>query len=585
LEKLLSLLEGHNIRLSNPGFHSPHSVPRDIRLRDDLSSESIARDPGHLKACIGRSDLILGLIDASGDAVSLACIRIRNRRPQLEVLWGRIYHVQDARIRLDAITHCLVVLALKKAGYDSLDMTLEPLRTEPYRQLGYASLSLESTGCRMRLRFADGQRWEAPVKCALRQLSGLDDEITRVSKNLSSLLPKSVLDVMAILKCRQKKLYLVGGAVRDAINGGEPGDFDLCTDATPDEILEMLYPHYATKTVGKQFGVVIVKTVEGEFEIATFREDVYDGPGTKKPTVRFSDIRTDAMRRDVTFNALFYDIDGRRIVDLVGGIRDLKHRIVRLVGNPQCRLMEDPLRMLRVVRFAASLGSDSASSSCSGGSAHYVPTGGGRFYFTIDPETESAIVAQSGRLSVLPRERIWEEFKKAHSRIKRFPTYLDLLYKLQLMQYVFPDASIQRRTTGCLYLVCHLADIFGEVDAKLLTGKYKIDSTTAGQVAFLTKLNADSVREKVLQLYRERMACRIDDDAVRDWMEHHAISDEVIRKFLEYRPTTDAMDLEKMGFKGRDIGIELERIEKEKFRSVNHLQTSCCDREEIDESP
>ena len=131
---------------------------------------------------------------------------------------------------------------------------------------------------------------------------------------------------------------MVGGAVRDAILGDNPKDFDLATDAKPDEVLKIAKDNkFSTEEVGKSFGVVIVNGNE----IATFRKDI--GKGS---SVDYTDIEGDVRRRDLTVNALFYDLDKKEIVDLVGGIADLKKKKIRTVGKAEERFEEDPLRKL-----------------------------------------------------------------------------------------------------------------------------------------------------------------------------------------------------------------------------------------------
>ena len=118
----------------------------------------------------------------------------------------------------------------------------------------------------------------------------------------------------------------MGGAVRDAILGKRPKDFDLATDAKPDEVLKIAKDlGMKTVEVGKSFGVVMV----GGHEIATFRKDI--GKGRRPSSVDYTDIEGDVRRRDLTVNALFYDIDKKEIVDLVGGIADLKKKKLELL--------------------------------------------------------------------------------------------------------------------------------------------------------------------------------------------------------------------------------------------------------------
>ena len=139
-------------------------------------------------------------------------------------------------------------------------------------------------------------------------------------------IPSDIKKIHKLFKKNKKKLFVVGGAVRDAILGKNPKDFDLATDAKPDEVLAIAKKGgLKTVEVGKQFGVVIV----GGHEIATFRKDI--GKGRRPSSVDYTDIEGDVKRRDLTINALFYDLDRGEIVDLVGGIKDLKRIKIRTV--------------------------------------------------------------------------------------------------------------------------------------------------------------------------------------------------------------------------------------------------------------
>lgn len=179
------------------------------------------------------------------------------------------------------------------------------------------------------------------------------------SSDMWNIIPQSVKDLQLLFKLKGKKLYVVGGAVRDFLTGDKPKDFDLATDALPDEVLEIIGKDYRTNLQGKAFGVVVVFTddqPEG-MEIATFRSDVYDGKlgMTRNPDVKFTTIDEDVLRRDIRINGLFYDLDKKEIVDLVGGVDDIKNGVIGMIGDPDLRIKEDPLRILRAIRMACRL--------------------------------------------------------------------------------------------------------------------------------------------------------------------------------------------------------------------------------------
>jgi tRNA nucleotidyltransferase/poly(A) polymerase len=214
-------------------------------------------------------------------------------------------------------------------------------------------------------------------------------------EDMWNVIPESVKELHKLFQSKGKKLYLVGGSVRDFLTGDKPKDFDLATDALPDQVLEILGSKYRTNLQGKAFGVVVVYTEDQPegMEIATFRSDVYDDKlgNTRNPDVKFTSIEEDVKRRDLSINGLFYDLDKHEIIDLVGGVEDLKNKTIRMIGEPDLRIQEDPLRILRVFRFSY------------------------RYGFKIDQETKDAIERNKESLKIISRERIWEEIKKSFS--------------------------------------------------------------------------------------------------------------------------------------------------------------------------
>ncbi|HXG52112.1 MAG TPA: CCA tRNA nucleotidyltransferase [candidate division Zixibacteria bacterium] len=176
--------------------------------------------------------------------------------------------------------------------------------------------------------------------------------------------------------------YLAGGCVRDFLLGREPQDYDVTTDARPEEVRRLFD---RTVPVGAQFGVVLV-IVDGEgYEVATFR---FDGPyldGRRPSEVRYGTLEEDIRRRDFTINGMVYDPLADKIIDLVGGVEDLRRRRVRAIGDPAARFEEDRLRMIRAVRFAAALG------------------------FEIEPDTLAAIRKLAGGITTISWERIGDE--------------------------------------------------------------------------------------------------------------------------------------------------------------------------------
>ena len=154
------------------------------------------------------------------------------------------------------------------------------------------------------------------------------------------------------LRAEGHESFLAGGCVRDMLLNKEPQDYDIATSAKPEDV-QRIFP--ATVPVGAQFGVILVVIDGAPFEVASFR---HDGPyldGRRPSAVRYGTLEEDIRRRDFTINGMVYDPFADRVIDLVGGQDDLRRGVVRAIGDPQTRFEEDRLRMIRAVRFAASL--------------------------------------------------------------------------------------------------------------------------------------------------------------------------------------------------------------------------------------
>jgi tRNA nucleotidyltransferase/poly(A) polymerase len=188
--------------------------------------------------------------------------------------------------------------------------------------------------------------------------------------------------VMHTLEHHNFEAFLVGGCVRDRLLGRQSKDFDVTTNATPDEV-RAIFPK--TIPVGAKFGVVVVVMDGVQVEVATYRADGAYTDGRRPDEVTYSKTaRRDVVRRDFTMNGLLQSASGQ-VVDFVGGKQDIEDRIIRAIGDPNRRFAEDALRMMRAVRFAAQLG------------------------FEIESKTLTAIVDNAQLLSVISRERIAAE--------------------------------------------------------------------------------------------------------------------------------------------------------------------------------
>jgi poly(A) polymerase len=225
--------------------------------------------------------------------------------------------------------------------------------------------------------------------------------------------------------------YLVGGCVRDLLVEREPKDYDVATDATPQQVMAIFPETYA---VGVQFGVVLVPVPEadrersgsengsksGAVEVATFRSDIGYSDGRHPDEVRFSkNPQEDVERRDFTINGMLLDPLSGQVLDFVGGRKDLRSGVIRTIGDPLKRFGEDKLRMVRAVRFAA------------------------RFEYQIDPATFAAIAAFAQQIRVVSRERVRDELTRmlteGHAR-----RAFSLLDESGLLRQVLPEISAMK---------------------------------------------------------------------------------------------------------------------------------------------
>ena len=224
------------------------------------------------------------------------------------------------------------------------------------------------------------------------------------------------LRVVETLRRAGFQALLAGGCVRDSALGRLPKDWDVATDAGPEEVAE-LFEH--TVPVGAQFGISVVVLDEGDYEVARFRSDGPYRDSRRPASIEPADARADAERRDFTINGLFYDPESGELLDYVGGQRDLDAKVIRAIGDPDARFAEDHLRLLRAVRFAA------------------------RLDFTIEPETWDALCAQVGSIASVSAERIRDELTLLLTE-GGAKCGLRLLDQSGLLQAVLPEVATMR---------------------------------------------------------------------------------------------------------------------------------------------
>ena len=265
-------------------------------------------------------------------------------------------------------------------------------------------------------------------------MENLTPFFARQTKNVIT--PKQfATSVIATLRDRGHQAYLCGGCVRDLLLGREPADYDVTTDATPQQVMRIFPETYA---VGAQFGVVLVPLPKdstagadsapdvashgksGVVEVATFRCDVSYSDGRRPDEVRFSnDPREDVQRRDFTINGLLLDPMSGEVLDYVAGRSDLEAHVIRTIGDPRQRFGEDKLRMLRAVRFAA------------------------RFGYQIDPATMAAIHEMASQIFQVSHERVRDELTKMLTEGHARDAFL-LLDESGLLKEVLPEISAMK---------------------------------------------------------------------------------------------------------------------------------------------
>ncbi len=239
---------------------------------------------------------------------------------------------------------------------------------------------------------------------------------------------------IGIVRALQKKgytTYLVGGCVRDLLIGIHPKDFDIATDAKPDEVKSIIHRAYV---IGKRFRLVLVRREEMQFEVATFRRELREDEVSESLPAGdnvFGTPEEDARRRDFTINGLFYDPIADQLIDFAEGLPDLEQRWVRMIGDPRKRLAEDPIRILRALRLKHMIG------------------------FQLEPELRSAMMESASTLptTVLPRRR--EEILKL-LRLKNPDLAFREAYDLGILAHLSPTLHKQLETEGADLFLEHL---------------------------------------------------------------------------------------------------------------------------------
>ena len=238
------------------------------------------------------------------------------------------------------------------------------------------------------------------------------------------LLNNAAVAVVRRLREADYDAYIVGGAVRDLLLGIRPKDFDVATNATPEQVHSLFR---GARIIGRRFQIVHVRYGREIIEVTTYRGH-HESPSSTSTESRQSDkglllrdnvygtLEEDAVRRDLTVNSMYYDPDSQELLDQLNGLQDIQAKLIRVIGEPQQRYREDPVRMLRVLRFSA------------------------RLQFALEQETRAAIAPCNSLLGEVPAARLFDEFLKLFMSGNALPTF-HLLLEHHLLDFLLPEAA------------------------------------------------------------------------------------------------------------------------------------------------
>lgn len=359
-------------------------------------------------------------------------------------------------------------------------------------------------------------------------------------------LPNNVKVLHNIFSENNFVLYLVGGAVRDFLLNKKIKDYDLVTDALPDQIEEILTTAgIKTLPTGKQFGIINAFVEGEEFEIATFREDSLTGDGRRPDSVTFSDIKTDVNRRDLTINALFYNLNTKEIIDYVGGIEDIKNRVVRTVGEPHKRFEEDKLRILRAIRFSV------------------------RTNTKLDSEIDKYL-SNDYDLNGVSSERIRDEFLKSIQTAESVSQLMSLYWKYDMFRWILPDLYINSSFIDDNDVTITLAHLLINNDPVILGEKLNKLTYTINEIRdirFLISVTKLLTVETAPELKRIQKNTTVSGVDIMKIGSLNGVNQNLLRGFNEYYLSVSGQAvMDKYEISGPEVGQKIEELEIEIFK-------------------
>lgn len=382
------------------------------------------------------------------------------------------------------------------------------------------------------------------IKKVLRE--GLLMEVATMKVDMP--IPDNVMVLSRIFDENGYELYVVGGAVRDFLLDKPIKDYDVVTNALPDQIEDILSKAgVRTIPTGKQFGIINAFVEGEEFEIATFRIDSKTGDGRRPDSVSFTDMKTDANRRDLTINALYYNIQTQEVIDYVGGVEDIKNGIVRTVGDPAERFEEDKLRILRAIRFAAR-------------------TGNG-----LDPKIE-AFLSSGYDLSEIASERIRDEFLKSIKSAISVEYLMQTYLKYDLFKWTFPRLEINTNFIDDNDHILVLAHLLIKNDLDSLGKKLNALNYTINEIRdirFLAGIPKFLVPKLAYSLKKNQANTTVSELDILKIGELHGVNKNLLDAFNKFTLTVSGNEvMHKYNVTGPEVGQMITDLETLNFMNL-----------------
>lgn len=361
-------------------------------------------------------------------------------------------------------------------------------------------------------------------------------------------IPNNVLVLNNIFTDNGYELYLVGGAVRDFLLDKPIKDYDLATNAVPDDIERILKAsNIKTIGTGQKFGIINAFVEGDEFEIATFREDSSSGDGRRPDSVTFSDIKTDVNRRDLTINALFYNLATKEIVDYVGGIEDIKNGVVRTVGEPSKRFEEDKLRILRAIRFANR-------------------TGNG-----LDPKIDE-FLRNGYDLNEISSERIRDEFLKSISSAISVKSLMEMYDTYGMFRWIFPNLSINNNFIDEDDITIVLGNLLVDNNVQSLGKRMNALNYTINEIRDIRFLIAlvDALEPNNAPLFKKQQAVTtVTDVQILKLGSLTGVEKRLLDAFNKYSLSINGQDvMDKYDISGQEVGVMIDKLERGIFYNL-----------------